>query len=363
MKRPARVRHTAFGQLLSFLALVTGCAMLAAAQLSPASLPLRDRHDQPRGGPEPPWEHVLPVPVQARSSAPLAPPLEALPVTRLQGVAAPIIAGLEHVPVAPAITVAIVPESESALDAAVALAMPLRDAGVSVELTSFPLGDVADVLLILALSDWPAAWYCDPGPALARVLASQLASQPGLASTGGPPAHLVPPEMPCDYAAGATLVTLVSLTPTAGSEVAMALGGTVRQFLARNAVALREAKERTRLIWPARGPVTSHFNDEHPLGIDIAQASGAVVAATEGVVRWAGGDRCCSYGLYVIIDGPGGISTLYGHLASLAVRTGERVFRGQRLGDVGCTGRCSGPHLHFEVMQNGRRIDPLLLLP
>ena len=90
---------------------------------------------------------------------------------------------------------------------------------------------------------------------------------------------------------------------------------------------------------------------------------GNIVAAMGGRVVFAGGDACCSYGLYVVIEGPGGITTLYAHLGRLLVKEGQTVKQGQALGPVGCTGHCTGNHLHFEVFQDGRRINPLLYLP
>jgi murein DD-endopeptidase MepM/ murein hydrolase activator NlpD len=136
----------------------------------------------------------------------------------------------------------------------------------------------------------------------------------------------------------------------------------VNRFLARNATTILNARNR-RLIWPAHGALTSGFAPGHPLGIDIGQMRGAIVAATDGVVAWAGGEPCCGYGIYVVVASNGGLETLYAHLSSLAVKTGDSVRQGQALGDVGCTGVCSGPHLHFEVRLNGRRVNPLLHLP
>jgi murein DD-endopeptidase MepM/ murein hydrolase activator NlpD len=65
----------------------------------------------------------------------------------------------------------------------------------------------------------------------------------------------------------------------------------------------------------------------------------------------------------VVIKSSDGIETLYAHLEALAVRKGQKVRQGQALGRVGCTGHCSGPHLHFEVYDNGRRQDPMRYLP
>ena len=120
------------------------------------------------------------------------------------------------------------------------------------------------------------------------------------------------------------------------------------------------------LIWPAAGPISSYFDGSHPLGIDIDlynNTGAAIAAATSGTVTFAGGSPCCSYGLYVIIMSPGGIETLYAHLSILAVSPGQAVSQGQSLGTAGCTGYCTGTHLHFEVIDNGVRVNPLNYLP
>ena len=120
------------------------------------------------------------------------------------------------------------------------------------------------------------------------------------------------------------------------------------------------------LIWPASGPVSSYYGPSHPLGIDIDgfNLGGApVAAATSGTVIFAGGNACCSYGLYVVIMSPEGIETLYAHLSSITVSEGETVSQGDQIGIIGSTGYSTGRHLHFEVIDNGVRQDPLDYLP
>lgn len=93
-------------------------------------------------------------------------------------------------------------------------------------------------------------------------------------------------------------------------------------------------------------------------GLDIPGSYGsAIVAANSGKVIWAG-NRGDSYGNYVIIDHGGGVSTLYGHSSKVLVRKGQSVSRGQRIANVGSTGRSTGPHCHFEVRINGSRVNP-----
>jgi murein DD-endopeptidase MepM/ murein hydrolase activator NlpD len=122
------------------------------------------------------------------------------------------------------------------------------------------------------------------------------------------------------------------------------------------------------MLWPARGPITTYFGFVGPLsprghaGIDIAAPMGAaVLSAQSGVVDLATRDG--SYGIYVVIDHGGGLRTLYAHLSQLMVSPGQRIGRGELIGLVGSTGLSTGPHLHFEVRQNGGLSDPLAFLP
>ena len=119
--------------------------------------------------------------------------------------------------------------------------------------------------------------------------------------------------------------------------------------------------------WPVTGPITSPFGmranpmgqgfEMHP-GIDIGAPMGATVtAAAGGRVIWA--KEYGGYGNAIIIDHGGQTSSVYGHLSQIFVAEGQDVERGQAIGAVGCTGRCTGPHLHFEVRVNGAAIDPI----
>lgn len=125
------------------------------------------------------------------------------------------------------------------------------------------------------------------------------------------------------------------------------------------------------MTWPLPGyyTITSPFGNRlHPVlkvykmhtGIDIA-GSGCngknVVAAADGTVITAG--WISGYGNTVIIDHGGGITTLYGHSQKLLVKKGDKVKRGQAIMLVGMTGYATGPHLHFEVRENGKYVNPL----
>jgi murein DD-endopeptidase MepM/ murein hydrolase activator NlpD len=120
------------------------------------------------------------------------------------------------------------------------------------------------------------------------------------------------------------------------------------------------------LIWPLGGPVSSPYGAGHPLGIDIDAfhlGGAAVAAATSGTVLFAGGNACCSYGLYVVIMSDSGIETLYAHLDAIYVSQGQFVSQGEAIGVVGSTGYSTGVHLHFEVIDGGVRQNPLSYLP
>lgn len=93
-------------------------------------------------------------------------------------------------------------------------------------------------------------------------------------------------------------------------------------------------------------------------GVDFAGEEGAAVVATgSGVVTWA--DSRYGYGNLVEIDHGDGVITRYGHNKELLVKVGEVVSKGQQISLMGSTGRSTGPHVHYEVLKNGKQIDPL----
>lgn len=97
-------------------------------------------------------------------------------------------------------------------------------------------------------------------------------------------------------------------------------------------------------------------------GIDLTARQGTPVYATgDGVVRVAGRNPqgYGGYGVVAVVDHGFGFMTLYAHMASVKVRVGQRVKRGEQLGTVGSTGMSSGSHLHYEVIQNGKKVDPV----
>jgi len=94
-------------------------------------------------------------------------------------------------------------------------------------------------------------------------------------------------------------------------------------------------------------------------GLDFIAAYGKPIFATgNGKVEFAGSDAS-GYGLYVIINHDFGFKTLYGHMSKILVKVGEKVSRGQKIGLIGCTGKCVGPHCHYEVHRNGQPVNPI----
>ena len=112
--------------------------------------------------------------------------------------------------------------------------------------------------------------------------------------------------------------------------------------------------------WPLFGWLTQGFHPAHR-AVDIAAPAGTVVtAADRGVVVRAGWNNQ-GYGLFVIIDHNIDYITLYAHLSEVLVEEGEVVAQGDLIGRVGSTGNSTGPHLHFEIRDFGRRTDPVPL--
>jgi murein DD-endopeptidase MepM/ murein hydrolase activator NlpD len=122
-----------------------------------------------------------------------------------------------------------------------------------------------------------------------------------------------------------------------------------------------------RLRMPVNGWISSYYGWRvHPIfgtrrmhaGLDLAAIGGTPIYAAEAGTVIIAGVRG-GYGNAVVIDHGGGLATLYAHQSRLTVSVGESVSAGERIGFVGCTGYCTGDHLHFEVHINGKHTDPL----
>jgi murein DD-endopeptidase MepM/ murein hydrolase activator NlpD len=115
-------------------------------------------------------------------------------------------------------------------------------------------------------------------------------------------------------------------------------------------------------VWPASGRISQGFRWYHR-AIDIANKSApGILAADAGKVVSAGWPRSWGYGNRVVIDHGNGFQTLYAHLSEIYVSAEpgkNRVEKGQPIGKMGATGRATGIHLHFEVIKNGIKVNPL----
>jgi murein DD-endopeptidase MepM/ murein hydrolase activator NlpD len=165
-----------------------------------------------------------------------------------------------------------------------------------------------------------------------------------------------------------------ALTAPGGNPVDQvdALLAHVREESRRLRALARVAKETGSVLaaLPGRLPLRSALNSgfgprlspwtgtaEFHAGVDLAASPGTPVKATApGTVRVAG--SAAGYGTMVVVEHGHGIESRYGHLQSVSVAKGQQVERGQLLGLSGNTGRSTAPHLHYEVLVDGRPIDP-----
>lgn len=128
----------------------------------------------------------------------------------------------------------------------------------------------------------------------------------------------------------------------------------------------RKQLDATPTISPVKGAITSLFGyrlspifgkGQMHWGLDLAAPFGAPIrAAADGIVIRSG--NVDDYGIFVDLSHGYGIVTRYAHAQKISVKVGDRVKKGDLLGEVGATGRVTGPHLHYEVEVNGRRVNP-----
>lgn len=121
-------------------------------------------------------------------------------------------------------------------------------------------------------------------------------------------------------------------------------------------------------VWPVTGTITTPFgvvsyNGFHP-GIDIGMLRSLDVrAAAPGVVTATGYTTGFEgYGNIVLVNAGAGLQVLYAHLSRVHAHVGEHLVPGELLGIAGCTGSCTGTHLHFEVRLGGTAVDPMRFL-
>ncbi len=107
--------------------------------------------------------------------------------------------------------------------------------------------------------------------------------------------------------------------------------------------------------------VNQSFHSGHP-GVDLkAQIGDPIYPLMKGQVTLVSRERF-AYGNHVIIDHGNGLETLYAHLSRIDVEAGQQVTTDQSIGEIGVTGWSTGPHLHFEVIDQGQKVNPMSLL-
>src|SRR5580658_9771953 len=123
----------------------------------------------------------------------------------------------------------------------------------------------------------------------------------------------------------------------------------------------------TPTLWPVIGHLTGTFGERMDpfsgegafhTGVDISSQYGdAVRVSADGMVIEA--DERAGYGRLVVVDHGFGVTTYYGHLSSFNVLVGQQLRRGDTIGNVGVSGRSTGPHVHYEVRINGAPVNPM----
>lgn len=198
----------------------------------------------------------------------------------------------------------------------------------------------------------------------------------------GPSATLV-----AQLADGRTVQSPISISPRAWNiehvDVARSPSGATEAFMrirrpeldriaAARAVESPIAGWRQDFIWPAKGRISGRFGSQriyrggeagsYHSGIDIATGgSGApFVAPADGVVVLAAETPFSLEGHLLIIDHGAGLNSAFLHCSRLAVKEGDVVRQGQHIGNIGASGRATGPHLHWSLMWRDARLDPLL---
>jgi murein DD-endopeptidase MepM/ murein hydrolase activator NlpD len=203
---------------------------------------------------------------------------------------------------------------------------------------------------------------------LRREVSSWHALHAHILAAFGPSGEVVSPRS----GIGGALVSPPRVTPLAPPDELGALAAEIQEagaslralrgLVARASSALAALPS----TWPVRGAVNSEFGtrlspwsgtQEFHSGIDIGAPHGtAVRAPAAGTVVLAGHHQ--DYGLAIVLDHGQDIRTVYAHLSRIRVTSGQQVFRGAEIGEIGTTGRSSGPHLHYEILVSGQTVNP-----
>ncbi len=158
------------------------------------------------------------------------------------------------------------------------------------------------------------------------------------------------------------MVVCAAACAVAAPAAAKPVGGLAHVREARSlhvSVAQHLTRSALDFSWPAEGTITMPFTPyHHGLDIGMLRSLDVRAAAPGKVVSVGYATGFEGYGNIVLVQVTPDVVTLYAHLSSYKVHPGETVARGELLGIAGCTGYCTGVHLHFEVRENGVAVDP-----
>lgn len=155
---------------------------------------------------------------------------------------------------------------------------------------------------------------------------------------------------------GRKITVAAATTPVASSASNSSGLGIIRDLV--KAPASTAATSGTKMAWPTDGArITQYYSWRHT-GLDIANKTGTpLYAAEDGTVEYSGWSN--GYGYNVLVDHGDGRKTRYAHASKLFVEVGDSVTRGENIAAMGSTGWSTGPHIHFEVIINGKKQNPL----
>ncbi len=220
-------------------------------------------------------------------------------------------------------------------------------------------GQIRADMFIEALADAVAK---GGGIGIARMLQDSIGDGGGAGGAGGLGAAKAPASIDGgeEADAGGDVLPADVLAEAEASDRASGFSSVHPKGIAKG-IAKEIAKETAKAITSPFGrrsdPIDPSRGERFHQGIDLRAAAGDPIRAAEpGVVRRAGARG--GYGNAVEVDHGGGVTTLYAHASQVLVTPGQKVEAGQEIARVGQTGRATGPHLHFEVRQDDRQVDP-----